>query len=123
MAKAAQMVGDAWADVRCDTITHCFERGGFSQTKLPDSAAAGDEAFAGDDTPPVTGICAPLEQLWESTAKDQLVPSSVDLLTFLTTEDHVVATRDSNDEALANCRLVNAEAGSKSDKSDDDSAK
>lgn len=122
-AKAAQMVTDAWTDMRSDTITHCSERGGFSRTKLPDSAAAGDEAFAGDDAPPVAEICALLERVWESTAKDQLVPSSVDLLSFLTTEDNVVATEDSTDEAPANCGLANAEAGSKSDQSDDDSAK
>ncbi|KAG0420917.1 hypothetical protein HPB47_003176 [Ixodes persulcatus] len=125
------MISGAWTDMRSNTIADCFKSGGFTRTRLPDSAAAGDEAFAANDdpavaedyAPAVAEICAPLERLWESKAKDQLVPSSVDLVRFLTTEDDVVATEVLTEEALANCGPVNAEAGSESDESDDDSAK
>ncbi|EEC14971.1 centromere protein B, putative [Ixodes scapularis] len=47
------------------------------------TAGAGDEAFAGDDDIAVAEISAPLERLWESMAKDQLVASGVDLAIFL----------------------------------------
>ncbi|CAN7950576.1 unnamed protein product, partial [Ixodes pacificus] len=70
---------------------------------LPDSAAAGNEAFAGDNAPTVAEICVPVERLWETIAKDQLVPSGLDLVSFLTTEDDVVATEDMTDEALVKC--------------------
>ncbi|KAM7310736.1 hypothetical protein ISCGN_007644 [Ixodes scapularis] len=103
-------------------LRYLADKGNFGD-RLPDSAAAGDEALAGDDDPAVAEIRAPLGRLWESMGKDQLVPSGVDLAIFLATEDDVVATEDLTDEALANCGPVNAEADSESDDSDDDSAK
>ncbi|EEC08174.1 hypothetical protein IscW_ISCW005545 [Ixodes scapularis] len=42
----------------------------------------------------------------ETMAKDQLVPSGLDLISFLTTEDDVVATEEMIDEALVKCNLL-----------------
>ncbi|KAG0434804.1 hypothetical protein HPB47_018876 [Ixodes persulcatus] len=110
----------AWRDVKPETISHCFKSGGFSRTRVLEAPAASDEVVADAGVPAVNEICAPLEKMWESLAQVQLVPSGVNLVEFVTTEDDIVATEEMTDEDLANCCLVEDVRANESDSDSDD---
>ncbi|EEC12270.1 hypothetical protein IscW_ISCW009652, partial [Ixodes scapularis] len=69
--------------------------------------------------PAVNEICAPLEKMWESLAQVQLVPSGVNLVEFVTTEDNIAATKKMTDEDLANYGLVEGVRANESDNGSD----
>lgn len=71
LAEIVQVAGGAWRDVRS---------GVFSRSRMLQTPTVGGEADARDEEPVVNLI-------WESMAREQLVPSCNDLVAFVTTED------------------------------------
>lgn len=84
LAEIVQVAGGAWRDVKS---------GVFSRSRMLQTPTVGGEADARDEEPVVNLI-------WESMAREQLVPSCNDLVAFVTTEDDDVVTEALTDAAL-----------------------